>query len=95
MSEFGKRKLVVWYSTGNDYYHIDGHKAFGPGSTFIAVSEPFEVDIIESQNGAEKVNSAKIERVDEKINAARALLETLKGERANLLALPGSSTDET
>ena len=88
MSNFGKRTLVLWYSTNNDYSTFDNADNWRERSDdFVALSEPFDVEIIESTDAAQKVNAAKIDSVDNKIAAARELLETLKGERANLLAI--------
>ena len=95
MSNFGKRTLVLWYSTVNDYYDIDDvdgwRKNYADGKDYVMASEPFNVWMIERVSAAEEINAGKIARVDEKISAARELLETLKGERANLLALPGGA----
>lgn len=89
MKHFGKRTLVLWYSTDSDYYDISNDESSWRDNSgnWIRVSKPFNVEIIQRVSAAEEINKAKVANVDEKIAAARALLETLKGERANLLAI--------
>ena len=98
MSNFGKRTLVLWYSTDSDYYDIANAKNSWRenGDDWIKVSEPFDVKIIERKDAAAEINTAKITQVDVQIATARELLEGLKEKRANLLAIThDSSTDDS
>ena len=77
MSEFGKRELVLWYNTDHEFYAIRGEGDFITCSDYVAVSEPFDAEIIELSDGAERVNAAKMSVIDAKLDRARELIEFL------------------
>jgi len=88
-THFGQQRLVLVYCTSHDFYSVDVEGRLDGLSDYVIVSESFDVDIKELANSAEVVNLAKIAEVDEQLEKARSVVETLKDKRANLLALPG------